>query len=164
MPSGITVLLDRGDIPAFTPPQPVKGGTRFSDLRGMQGRVEQGNNTVYVYATYSADVDVDYSSSSSAVVSCPLHDAFHFSYINNSGGPCVYPASYVKPCASASRLRFYFKECPSAAYTHDRGNSTAIEERRGTVMSASVVCLSVCLRAYLRNRTHKFHQIISVCY
>jgi len=65
-------------------------------------------------------VDTDHS----PLASCPLRDAYHFSYINNSGGPCVYPASYVKPCASPSRLRFYFRECPSAAYTHEHGKTS----------------------------------------
>ena len=62
-------------------------------------------------------MDVDRS----ATVSCPLLDAYHFSYVNNSGGACVYPASYVKPCASAASLRFHFTHCPTAAYTHHRG-------------------------------------------
>jgi len=71
---------------------------------------------------FTADVDSDRSS----LAPCPLHEAYHFSYINNSGGACVYPASYVKPCASPSRLRFYFRECSSAAYTHEHGNETLL--------------------------------------
>ena len=53
---------------------------------------------------------------------CPFHDAYHFSYNNNSGGFCREPASYAKPCASGAQIRLHFKHCPSAAYTHDRGN------------------------------------------
>jgi len=72
-----------------------------------------------LFAYNPAEVDTDQS----AVASCPLREAYHFSYVNNSGGACVYPASYVRPCASLSRLRFYFRQCPSAAYTHDHGKN-----------------------------------------
>jgi len=80
-------------------------------------KVLTGSSAVMSTFMFTADVDTDRLS----LASCPLLDAYHFSYINNSGGACIYPASYVKPCASPSRLRFYFRECPSAAYTHEHG-------------------------------------------
>jgi len=93
-----------------------------------------------VYNVLTADMDTDHSS----MAFCPLHDAYHFSYVNNSGGACVYPASYVKPCASPSRLRFYFRECPSAAYTHEHGNKTCPHLRK-SVLCQAAVCCCVCL-------------------
>ena len=54
-------------------------------------------------------------------VPCPLTDAYHYSYVNNSGGLCTYPASYVTPCSAVSRVRFHFKRCPDAAYSYERG-------------------------------------------
>ena len=52
---------------------------------------------------------------------CPLVNAYHFTYSNNSGGQCRTPASYVRPCAATRRLRFHFRHCTDAAYTHDHG-------------------------------------------
>jgi len=40
LPYGITqcyLIPSRGDIPIFIPAEPIKAGTQFSDLKGMQG-------------------------------------------------------------------------------------------------------------------------------
>lgn len=59
-------------------------------------------------------------------VECPFHDAYMFSYNNNTGGFCRQPFSYVHACASEAKFLFSFKHCENAAYTYDQGNVTYI--------------------------------------
>lgn len=62
-------------------------------------------------------------------VACPLYDAYHVAYSNNSGGFCLHPPSYLSPCAAESHLHFHLEKCAHVAYTFRRGKSPDLREK-----------------------------------